>query len=195
MSIVAPALDGARVLDLCAGSGALGLEALSRGAGHADFVEQAPKVLTTLRSNLATLGAEARATMHRSEAVRFLETEVGPVTSDTPAARRPVGTSPSPTHRTTMGRPPRSPNAGSAPRSQRSLASNTKPSSPSPTRWRRPRPIVVCTATPPSPSTAPVPEMPKVALYAGSFDPITNGHADLIRRSLASSTGWSSGSR
>lgn len=84
MSIVAPALDGARVLDLCAGSGALGLEALSRGAEHTDFVERDPKVLTTLRANLATLGAEARAAVHRSEAVRFLEAESGPVASDAP---------------------------------------------------------------------------------------------------------------
>ncbi|MCE2801931.1 MAG: 16S rRNA (guanine(966)-N(2))-methyltransferase RsmD [Gemmatimonadota bacterium] len=89
LSIVAPALDGARVLDLCAGSGALALEALSRGAEHADFVEKDPKVLTTLRANLATLGAEARATVHRSEAGRFLETEVGLVRSDAPAAPAP----------------------------------------------------------------------------------------------------------
>ena len=84
MSIVAPALDGARVLDLCAGSGALGLEALSRGADHADFVEKDPKVLATLRANLATLGEEARATVHRSEALRFLETEVGQAASVIP---------------------------------------------------------------------------------------------------------------
>lgn len=89
MSIVAPALDGARVLDLCAGSGALGFEALSRGAEHADFVEKDPKVLSTLRANLATLGAEARATVHRSEAGRFLETEVRPLISDAPAAPAP----------------------------------------------------------------------------------------------------------
>lgn len=89
MSIVAPALDGARVLDLCAGSGALGLEALSRGAEHADFVEKDPKVLTTLRANLATLGSEARATVHRSEAGRFLESEAGPVASDAAAAPAP----------------------------------------------------------------------------------------------------------
>jgi 16S rRNA (guanine966-N2)-methyltransferase len=78
MSIVGPALDGARVLDLCAGSGALGLEALSRGAVHADFVEQDPKVLPTLRANLVSLGALPRATVHRGEAVRFLEGAVGP---------------------------------------------------------------------------------------------------------------------
>jgi 16S rRNA (guanine966-N2)-methyltransferase len=43
----------ARVLDLYAGSGALGLEALSRGAKHVTFVEQAPRALSALRSNLA----------------------------------------------------------------------------------------------------------------------------------------------
>ena len=73
MSIVHPALDGARVVDLCAGSGALGLEALSRGAAHADFVEQDPRVLTTLRANLATLGAEDRATVHRGDARRVVD--------------------------------------------------------------------------------------------------------------------------
>lgn len=50
------ALDGARVLDLYAGSGALGLEALSRGAAEAVFVESGPRVLPVLRENLATLG-------------------------------------------------------------------------------------------------------------------------------------------
>lgn len=73
MSIVLPALDGARVLDLCAGSGALGLEALSRGAAHCDFVEADPKVLVTLKSNIAALGAEARATVHRGKALGFLD--------------------------------------------------------------------------------------------------------------------------
>jgi 16S rRNA (guanine966-N2)-methyltransferase len=49
-------LDGARVLDLYAGSGALGLEALSRGAAEAVLVESAPRVLPVLRANLATVG-------------------------------------------------------------------------------------------------------------------------------------------
>ncbi|MBX7119441.1 MAG: RsmD family RNA methyltransferase [Gemmatimonadaceae bacterium] len=73
MSIVLPALPGARVLDLCAGSGALGLEALSRGAEHADLVEQDARVLPTLRANVAALGADGRATVHRADARRFLE--------------------------------------------------------------------------------------------------------------------------
>jgi 16S rRNA (guanine966-N2)-methyltransferase len=79
MSIVLPAIDGARVLDLCAGSGALGLEALSRGATHCDFVEQDPKVLAILKRNIATLGAESRATVHRKSAVSFVEDLPSPV--------------------------------------------------------------------------------------------------------------------
>ncbi|HEX3865538.1 MAG TPA: RsmD family RNA methyltransferase, partial [Gemmatimonadaceae bacterium] len=51
LSIVHPWLAGARVLDLFAGSGALGLEALSRGAGVVDFVEIAPKSLAAIRAN------------------------------------------------------------------------------------------------------------------------------------------------
>ena len=49
-------LEGAAVLDLYAGSGALGLEALSRGAASVVFVESSPKVLPVLRANLAAVG-------------------------------------------------------------------------------------------------------------------------------------------
>jgi 16S rRNA (guanine966-N2)-methyltransferase len=49
-------LDGARVLDLYAGSGALGLEALSRGAAEVVLVESGPRVLPVLRANLAAVG-------------------------------------------------------------------------------------------------------------------------------------------
>jgi 16S rRNA (guanine966-N2)-methyltransferase len=49
-------LEGAAVLDLYAGSGALGLEALSRGAAPVVLVESAPRVLPVLRANLATVG-------------------------------------------------------------------------------------------------------------------------------------------
>jgi 16S rRNA (guanine966-N2)-methyltransferase len=51
-------VHGARVLDLWAGTGALGIEALSRGAAHATFVENARPALTALRDNLASLGLE-----------------------------------------------------------------------------------------------------------------------------------------
>jgi 16S rRNA (guanine966-N2)-methyltransferase len=49
-------LDGATVLDLYAGSGALGLEALSRGAASVVFVESGPRVLPVLKANLAAVG-------------------------------------------------------------------------------------------------------------------------------------------
>ncbi|MCT2584775.1 16S rRNA (guanine(966)-N(2))-methyltransferase RsmD [Actinophytocola gossypii] len=49
-------LDGARVLDLYAGTGALGLEALSRGAAHALLVESDPGAVSVLRRNVSTLG-------------------------------------------------------------------------------------------------------------------------------------------
>jgi 16S rRNA (guanine966-N2)-methyltransferase len=71
-SIVRPYLDGARVVDLCAGSGALGLEALSRGAAHCDFVEQDAAVRRVLEENVRTLGAGDRASVHRGDALAFL---------------------------------------------------------------------------------------------------------------------------
>lgn len=74
MSILQPLIPDARVLDLCSGSGALGLEALSRGAEHCDFVEKDAAVLKLLQQNIATLGAATRATIHKAEAVAFVTT-------------------------------------------------------------------------------------------------------------------------
>lgn len=73
MSILGDALDGARVLDLFAGSGALGLEALSRGAASIDFVELNPPSLRALEQNVAALGAEDVVTIHRGDALRYVE--------------------------------------------------------------------------------------------------------------------------
>jgi 16S rRNA (guanine966-N2)-methyltransferase len=72
MSIVAPELPGAHVADLFAGSGALGLEALSRGAETAEFVEVAAASLAALRANAKLLGAGTAATIHRGDALRFV---------------------------------------------------------------------------------------------------------------------------
>ena len=63
-------VEGARVLDLYAGSGALGIEALSRGAGSAVFVERDPHALAAIERNLAAIGAEA--TVVRQDVLRFL---------------------------------------------------------------------------------------------------------------------------
>lgn len=72
MSIVHADLPDALVLDLCAGSGALGLEALSRGAAHVDFVEQAPLSLRTLAGNIEHLGAADRCAVIRADAVHHV---------------------------------------------------------------------------------------------------------------------------
>jgi 16S rRNA (guanine(966)-N(2))-methyltransferase RsmD len=72
MSILGSRLAGARVLDLFAGSGALGLEALSRGAASATLVELAPGSLDTIRANIAALGVDDRVTVHRGDALRFV---------------------------------------------------------------------------------------------------------------------------
>jgi 16S rRNA (guanine966-N2)-methyltransferase len=69
-SILGWRVEGADVLDLFAGAGALGLEALSRGAARATFVDSAPAALRALRANLATLGAEGEVV--RADAVGWL---------------------------------------------------------------------------------------------------------------------------
>ncbi len=72
MSIVHPDLLDARVLDLFAGAGALGLEALSRGAREAHFVEIAPKSLSTLGANLRLVDAGDAAIVHRVDAIKYV---------------------------------------------------------------------------------------------------------------------------
>lgn len=73
LSIVNSSLPNARVLDLFAGSGALGFDALSRGAAFVDFVERAPASLVTLRANAHLLGAGRAAVIHRADALQFAE--------------------------------------------------------------------------------------------------------------------------
>jgi 16S rRNA (guanine966-N2)-methyltransferase len=70
MAILGERLRGARVLDLFAGSGAMGLEALSRGALACDFVEMFQPNLDALGRNIAALGA-AGCRIHRGDALRF----------------------------------------------------------------------------------------------------------------------------
>jgi 16S rRNA (guanine966-N2)-methyltransferase len=77
MSALAPDLEGAGVLDLFAGSGALGLEALSRGARHTTFVERNARALRCLRANIAALGAEPLATVVAGDVFDYLEGRVG----------------------------------------------------------------------------------------------------------------------
>ena len=71
-----PMLPGARVLDLFAGSGALGLEALSRGAREALLVERDPALAESLRGTCARLGADDVATVLRADALELLRAPV-----------------------------------------------------------------------------------------------------------------------
>ena len=67
---------GARVLDAFAGSGALGIEALSRGAAHVDFVEKDPVCLKALEDNIKAVGAD-NAHIHRGDLLKLLP-KLGP---------------------------------------------------------------------------------------------------------------------
>ena len=70
-------LDG-RVLDLYAGSGSLGIEALSRGAGWADFVEQNRRQCEVIRGNLANTGFDSQAQTYCADVEKYLTALPGP---------------------------------------------------------------------------------------------------------------------
>lgn len=73
LDLLANDLKGARVLDLFAGSGALGLEALSRGAKYADFIENGPSALHALKANVAALREQSRCRIYKRDAIPFTE--------------------------------------------------------------------------------------------------------------------------
>jgi 16S rRNA (guanine966-N2)-methyltransferase len=66
-------LEGMAVADLFAGSGAMGIEALSRGAASTVFVEDAPAAVGAIRANLTALGIEDRARIVREDVLLFLD--------------------------------------------------------------------------------------------------------------------------
>jgi 16S rRNA (guanine966-N2)-methyltransferase len=65
-------LEGARCLDLFAGSGALGLEAISRGARSCDFVENSPSAIHSLKANVAALRVRAQVRIFDRDAIPFV---------------------------------------------------------------------------------------------------------------------------
>ncbi len=72
-NVLAPRIDGARFLDLCAGTGAVGIEALSRGAAHVTFVDQSRKMCALIEANVRTLKIDDREfEVITSEARKFL---------------------------------------------------------------------------------------------------------------------------
>ena len=76
-SSVGASVQGARVLDLFAGTGAMGIEALSRGAAAALFVDSAPAAVKTVRENLRRTKLERAATVRRQDVARALRTGLG----------------------------------------------------------------------------------------------------------------------
>lgn len=76
-AILGARVPGARVLDLYAGSGAIGIEALSRGAAHATFVERGRDAVAALRTNLERTGLAGAATVVAGDVERFLASHDG----------------------------------------------------------------------------------------------------------------------
>lgn len=72
-SMIGPYFDGERVLDLFAGTGGLGIEALSRGAGHAVFVDANMRSVEIVRANLAATRLEAKAEVFRQDAAKAIK--------------------------------------------------------------------------------------------------------------------------
>jgi 16S rRNA (guanine966-N2)-methyltransferase len=90
MSALGGTFEGSRVLDLFSGSGALGLEALSRGAGEVVFVENAPSSLRVLTDNIRLLGAQGESRVVRADALKYAR-ELEPLAFDLALADPPYG--------------------------------------------------------------------------------------------------------
>lgn len=72
-NILQPELDDCEMLDLFAGTGSVGIEALSRGAARVAFVDKSPRAVKTVRENLATTRLADRATVVRDDSFRYLQ--------------------------------------------------------------------------------------------------------------------------
>jgi len=77
-NIVAPRIEGARVLDGYAGTGAVGIEALSRGAAHVTFIEQDRRAAALIEENLANCGVKADYTIEIGDTVAVLKALASP---------------------------------------------------------------------------------------------------------------------
>ena len=86
--------DWSQVLDLFSGSGQLGIEALSRGAGWVDFVEREPRCCAIIRQNLEKTGFTGQAHVYRcsvNKAISFLEKEYNIILMDPPYSDSSIG--------------------------------------------------------------------------------------------------------
>jgi 16S rRNA (guanine966-N2)-methyltransferase len=76
--ILRPRIAGMRLLDLFAGSGSVGIEALSQGAAHCTFTDLGREAIATIKKNLDSTGLSANATVRQTNALDFLKTTPGP---------------------------------------------------------------------------------------------------------------------
>jgi 16S rRNA (guanine966-N2)-methyltransferase len=76
--ILRPRIAGMRLLDLFAGSGSVGIEALSQGAAHCTFIDLGREAIATIKKNLASTGFSASATVRQTSALDFLKSTPGP---------------------------------------------------------------------------------------------------------------------
>ncbi len=176
-------LEGETVLDLFAGTGALAIEALSRGAARAVLVERDPHALASLRANLATLGIDRQhAEIRRGEALRALRTaRTRAETYDL------VFVDPPYRHVDALGRelaaalpPLLAPQA-------RVVVERDRRSAPLPLGLaiERERRYGDTAITIHRHVMTDQPTEKSIAVCPGSYDPITNGHLDVIRRAAA----------
>ncbi len=198
-SLLGGDLTGRRVLDLFAGSGALGFEALSRGAVHATFVDRDREALTALRSNVQALGVGAQCRVlpfSVLRALQFLEGEAGTcppfdlVFADPPYADGLLW----PTLTRLAGSRCVAPGALIVAEGDRHHEAATPPPGLQPLTRRAFGETVVhvfrlgdARSPDAGGAAAAIPQekpMERLAVYPGSFDPITNGHVDIVRRGL-----------
>ena len=178
MSSLGNAFAGARVLDLFAGSGALGIEALSRGAAHAVFVEHDRSSARTISENLAALGIAGQGTVVVRTAGAFLKSaeaaQFDLILADPPYAE--------PLDAAFLDALARTLAPGGTlvlERGRDATASHIEGLPPGrERRYGDTRVLVYDNSAKASPS------MPTTAIYPGSFDPLTNGHTDIVQRGL-----------
>jgi pantetheine-phosphate adenylyltransferase len=180
---------GARVLDLCAGIGTLGIEALSRGAAHAVFVERSRAALAVLRRNLAELGLAEAARVVAAEAARSLArlARAGE-RFDLVLLDPPYGTGDAARLLEAVARAGiLAPGATLVVEGSRREALPAVPGLVLLDRRRYGDTVVIRLRPAGARGEAggarvTTTQRPRIALFAGTFDPVTNGHLDLVHR-------------
>lgn len=183
-NIASARVEGARVLDLFAGTGALGIEALSRGAAHATFVECDRGLCQTIETNLQEMECEAgRYAVHLKDVRRALKSGGGPydlVFVDPPYGHGLEREALDALVKGKLLAPGALVVVEHASRETVALSPATAAAFGSPDTRAYGDTSVSLYSTKPDAKAEALPG--RVAVYAGSFDPPTNGHIDIIKR-------------